>query len=144
MRELPPGERSIAMTCSLRERRFGTSRPGAWSGGRRRTSQGVEPAFETREPALQVVTVREMRSRCHRREAGIVSPPVQSDLFRLVDRAYEKANLNREQLHVRQVDLDVSRNDEAFVQHPVENLNEAVAACGNAVLGQSAVLQCQC
>ena len=50
------------------------------------------------------------------REARIISPPVQPDLLRLVDRADEQPHLNREQLHVRQIDLDVAGDDEAFVQ----------------------------
>ena len=58
----------------------------------------------------------------------IVTPPVQPDLFGLVDRTDEQAHLNGEQLHVGEIDLDVASNHQPFVQHAVENLDQTVTA----------------
>ena len=55
-------------------------------------------------------------------------PPVQSDLLRFIDRANEEPHLNGEELHVRQVDLDVTGDHQSFVQHAVEDLDQSMTA----------------
>jgi hypothetical protein len=57
-----------------------------------------------------------------------MTPPVQPDLLRFVDRAHEQANLNREQLDVREVDLDVTGYHQPFVQDAVEDLDKPMSA----------------
>src|SRR5258706_12187278 len=52
-------------------------------------------------------------------------PPIKADLFRLVDRADQQSNSNREQLDFGQRDLDVARHDEALVEDPIENVDQA-------------------
>jgi len=61
-------------------------------------------------------------------QARIRSPPVETDLLGLVDRANEKTDLNGEELDVGEVDLDVADYDEALVEHTVEDVDEAVGA----------------
>jgi hypothetical protein len=58
----------------------------------------------------------------------IVPPPVDPDQFRLVYGANEQTHLNGEQLHIRQVDLDVARDHETFVENTVEDVNQTMAA----------------
>jgi len=66
-----------------------------------------------------------------------MTPPVQTDLLGLVDRAHEQPNLDREQLDVREVDLDVAGNHEPLVEHPIEDVDETVAASGSDEVCQS-------
>jgi hypothetical protein len=68
---------------------------------------------------------RGLRSRAQSR---IGPPPIHSYLFRLVDRADEKANLNGEKLDVGEVDLDVADHDEALVEHAIEDVDETIGA----------------
>ena len=63
-----------------------------------------------------------------RRESRVIAPPVQPDLLRLVDRAHQEPDLDREQLDIRQVDFDVAGDDESLIEHPVENIDETVRA----------------
>ena len=60
------------------------------------------------------------------RQPRVVAPPVQSDLFGLVDRAHEQSDLNRQQLDVREIDLDVASDDEPLVEDTVEDVDQAV------------------
>jgi hypothetical protein len=61
------------------------------------------------------------------RQPWIVTPPVQADLLGLVDRADQEADLDREELDVREVDLDIARDHQAFVEDAVEDLDQPVA-----------------
>ena len=63
-----------------------------------------------------------------RAEARIISPPVEPDLLGLVDRADEQPHLDGEELDVGEVDLDVAGHDEALVEHPIEDVDEAMRA----------------
>jgi len=63
-----------------------------------------------------------------RAQSWVRSPPVHSDLLCLVDRTDKETHLNRKQLHVREVDLDVTDHDETFVEHAIENVDETVGA----------------
>src|SRR6476661_907617 len=51
-------------------------------------------------------------------------PPVQADLFRLVDRADQQTNANRQQLDFSQRNLDVPRHDKALVEDSVEHVDQ--------------------
>jgi len=62
-----------------------------------------------------------------RAQARVRPPPIHSDLFRFVDRTDEKANLNSEELDVGEVDLDVADNDQALIEHAIENIDEPIA-----------------
>jgi hypothetical protein len=57
-----------------------------------------------------------------------MAPPVQSDLFGFVDRTDEKANLDSEKLDVGEVDLDVADDNEALVEHAIQNVDQTVGA----------------
>ena len=59
-------------------------------------------------------------------ETRIISPPVQADLLRLVDRADEEPDLNRQQLDIREIDLDVARDDQPLIKDTVEDVDQAV------------------
>ena len=61
-------------------------------------------------------------------QSRIGLPPVESDLLGLVDRANEKSNLYSEELDVGEVDLDVADDDEALVEHAIENVNQTIGA----------------
>src|SRR6185312_5498550 len=64
------------------------------------------------------------RLRERSREIRIKFPPVQTDGLRLIYAAYEQANPDREQLHVRQRNTNVARNNKAFVEHSVKNVEQ--------------------
>src|SRR5438270_1955128 len=54
------------------------------------------------------------------RETRVVAPPVQANLLRLVDRADDEPDLNGQQLDVREVDFDVTRDHQPLVEYTVE------------------------
>src|SRR5262245_33900406 len=56
----------------------------------------------------------------------IRAPPVHANLLCLIDGANEQAYLDREQLDIREVDLDVTRDDQAFVEDAVENIDQTL------------------
>src|SRR5688572_6902345 len=95
MRELPLGERSTAIA--------------AYSAGKgdllllARGPAGLrgelfQPTFDPFQATLDVASKK--RTRRYGGKTRVMTPPVQPDLLRLVDRAHEQANLNREQLDV--------------------------------------------
>src|SRR5439155_3264718 len=51
-------------------------------------------------------------------------PPVDPHLLRALDRCDEQAELDREELDVKQVDLDVSGDNDPLVQHALEDVGE--------------------
>jgi hypothetical protein len=63
-----------------------------------------------------------------RAEPRICLPPVQSDLLGLIDRADEKTYLDGEELNVGEIDLDVAYDNEALVEHAVQDVNQTIAA----------------
>jgi hypothetical protein len=79
-------------------------------------------AFDSIESILDVGQLW----RARHAESRVMPPPVEADLLRLVDRANEQPDLDRDQLDVGEVDLDVAGDDEAFVQHTVEDIDQAV------------------
>jgi hypothetical protein len=71
----------------------------------------------------------------------VMPPPVQPDLFRFIDGAHEQPHLNREELDVREVDLDVASDDQPFVQNAVENLDQSVTARWSNEIRQAGTLR---
>jgi hypothetical protein len=57
-----------------------------------------------------------------------MAPPVQPDLFGLVDRADEQTNLDGEKLDVCEIDLDVADDHEALVEHAIQNVDETIGS----------------
>src|SRR5436305_6118808 len=51
-------------------------------------------------------------------------PPVDAHLLGAVDRAHEQPQLDRDQLDVQQVYLDVSRDHDALVEHTLEDVGQ--------------------
>src|ERR1051326_3272025 len=88
--------------------------------------------LETLEPLLQLSAATAVGQR----RVGL--PPVDPHLPRLVDGRDEQAQLDVQQLDVEQVDRDVACDDDALVEHALEDVGQALAA---AVLGgQSAAV----
>jgi hypothetical protein len=59
---------------------------------------------------------------------AIVPPPVEADLFGLVDRADHQPDTDGEQLDFGDRDLDVAGDDQALVEDPIKNVDEAACA----------------
>src|SRR5579859_1096930 len=55
----------------------------------------------------------------------IVTPPVQSDLLGLVDGADQETDFDGQEFDVGERYSHVTRDDEALVQHPIQNIDEA-------------------
>jgi hypothetical protein len=102
--------------------------------GRRAVDETGKLLLDARQTLIDLAW-RE-RTRCGHREAGIVAPPVEANLFGLVDRAHEQPHLNGEELDIGEVDLDVAGDHEALVEHSVENVDEAVRAIRRGELWQ--------
>src|SRR4051812_19508012 len=86
-------------------------------------------APEARELCLDAVeTVGDAVVLLPTAECGIALPPVDADLLGLVDRGDHEPQLDRQQLDVEQVDLDVARDHDPLVEHPLEHVGEAVGA----------------
>src|SRR5712691_8395522 len=58
----------------------------------------------------------------------VVLPPVEPNLFSLVDRTDQQANANRKELDFSERHLDVARDDETLVEHTIENVDQPGAA----------------
>src|SRR2546428_12076444 len=117
IRLLPPAARSTAIGKLLS--RVSPVAPAS----RARPRQRGDPAFET----LHLITQLQIFLK-HlfppRREVPIVFPPVEANLFRLVDRTNHEADTDREQLDFGQGDLDVARHHEPLVEDAIENVNQ--------------------
>ena len=55
----------------------------------------------------------------------VVFPPVESDLLRLVDRADDQPDPDREELDLGQGDLDVAGDGQPLVEDAIEDIDEA-------------------
>ena len=51
-------------------------------------------------------------------------PPVETDLLSFVDRADEEADADRQQLDFGERHLDIAGDDQPFVEHAIEDVNE--------------------
>src|SRR5690242_18837170 len=60
-----------------------------------------------------------------RTQAGIVLPPVDTDLPRLVHGGHEQPDLDGEQFDVEEVHADVARDHDALVEDPLQDVGEA-------------------
>src|SRR5205807_9730868 len=54
----------------------------------------------------------------------VVTPPVKADLLRLVDRANDQPDPDREQLDLRERHLDIAGDHKTFVEHAIENVQD--------------------
>src|SRR5688500_1062911 len=124
MRELPLGERSTAIAAYsvVGERVLLLSA----SGSARLCRELLEAAFDPFQPPLDLASKK--RTRRYRGESWVMPPPVQSDLLGLVDGAHEQAHLNREELNVCEVDLDVASDHQPLVEDAVEDLDQSMTA----------------
>src|SRR5205085_5898553 len=61
-------------------------------------------------------------------ERRVRLPPVDPHLLGAVDGGDEQTQLDRQQLDVEQVDLDVARDDDALVEHTLEDVREAAGS----------------
>src|SRR5262249_50097574 len=57
-------------------------------------------------------------------------PPVQTNLLRFVDTAYEQTDSDRQQLDIRQGDPNISSDHEPFIKNSVENIQK-IGCSGN-------------
>src|SRR5688572_1224082 len=136
MRELPLGERSTAIRAYSAGEKvlLLTACHSVGLGGELRQS-----ALDALEPPLDFT--RKKRARRCSRQPRIMAPPVQPDLLRFVDRAHEETHLDREQFDIREIDLDVTGDHQALVQHAVENLDQPVTARRRNEIGQAGTLR---
>ena len=58
-----------------------------------------------------------------------MTPPIHANLFCLVDRTHKQADLDREKLDVREIDLDIPDYDESLVEHSVEYVDQSMTSC---------------
>src|SRR4051794_33169620 len=112
----------------------------AMSSGARSAAQrssGSATALALRQPLLDslealaqlLVLLLERRPTLFRVEAlqrRVALPPVDAHLTGAVDRGDQQPKLDRQQLDVEQVDLDVAGDDDALVEHPFEDVREVV------------------
>ena len=65
------------------------------------------------------------------RQITVVPPPVKADFLCLVEGTHEQSDPDGEQLDFGERYLDVSRNDEPLVEHPVQHVYQS----GRAMMG---------
>src|SRR4051812_4810717 len=63
-----------------------------------------------------------------RGKVAVVFPPVQADLLRLVDRAYDQPNPDREELDLGQRNFYVTGDDQSFIEYAIEDVDKTAAA----------------
>src|SRR2546423_1157873 len=68
------------------------------------------------------------------REERVVLPPVDSHLAGLVGRRDQQPDLDRQQLDIEQVDLDVARNHDSLVEDALEHVRELRRLAGPVAL----------
>src|SRR3954454_14917820 len=84
--------------------------------------EALEPRAEILVLLLQLVSPAAQR--------GVGFPPIDAHLLRALNRGHQEPQLDREQLDVEQVDLDVSRDHDALVEHPFEYVRQVRRAAG--------------
>src|SRR5262249_16962220 len=109
MRLVPPTVRSTGIvhppvTLGLLACASQGDRPAAASAGGRR--RGGDPALQYPHLTPQRLVLGDERPAA-RREVRLLRPPVETDLPRLVDRAHDQPDPDRQQLHLGQRHLDV-------------------------------------
>src|SRR3954452_4385942 len=97
----------------------------AASAARRSASRTVAHLpLELLEAIAQVAVLLDELAPGLARQGGIGLPPVDGHLARPVDRGDQEAQLDGQQLDVEQVDLDVPRDDDALVEHALEDVGQ--------------------
>src|SRR5205814_6229701 len=76
---------------------------------------------------LQLLVLRRERLLAGR-EMMIELPPIEADLFRLVDRADEETDPDRQELDFGERYLDVAGDDEPLVENPIEDIDQTRGA----------------
>src|SRR4029450_11434349 len=138
IRLVPPAARSTAILqllgplssspCRTRRR---CSRP------RRGRSQRLDLPFQLANLRLQLLVLS-----CHPAlstwgQIAVVPPPVEADFLRFVERADEQPNPYGQQLDFRQRSLDISRDHQPFVEHSIEDIDQAGGAMGRELQSHS-------
>src|SRR5580765_2438555 len=121
IRLVPPAARSTGIGHSLCRTSISWHGLPRWR--RAAARQRRELPFERTHLFAQPVVFRRQRLLA-RRQMVIVFPPVETDLLRLVDRADEQPDADRQELDFRQRHLDVAGHDEPLVEDPIENVDE--------------------
>ena len=93
-----------------------------------RRRERLDLPFQLTDLRAQIVGLRHRPALAAGRQVPIVTPPVQPDLLRLVERADQQAYPDRQELDLRERDLDVAGDHEALVEHPIENVDETCSA----------------
>src|SRR4051794_3950983 len=129
------GRRASASSTSSRSKRprsraFTAARASARASRIRSSTSPIARLLEGRgglealEPFAQVAVLAfELLPRLAR-QRRVALPPVDAHLLRLVDRRHEQSQLDRQELDVEQVDLDVACDHDALVEHPLEDVGE--------------------
>src|SRR5262249_7789122 len=89
--------------------------------------QRRNPALEQPHLPAQLLVLRRQTIPV-RGQVGIILPPVETDLLRLVDGAHDQTDPDREQLDFGERDLDVARHDQALVENSIEYIDEPAGA----------------
>src|SRR5262249_6605971 len=121
MRLVPPAARSTGIRHSLTY----TSQRRVLPHRRRRTAtrQLVTLPLE-RTHLLAQLFVLGRQQLLARRQMVIELPPVEANLLRLVDRADEKPDPDRQEFDFRERHLDVACDDQPLVEDAIENVDE--------------------
>src|SRR5712691_5953155 len=126
IRLVPPAARSTGIGTLL------VSGPSSLAGHRRllqRCSRGPTPRerrqlpLETPHLLFQLFVLGRQRLFA-RREVVVELPPVEADLFRLVDRTDEQSDPNCQELDFGQRHFDVARHHQSLVENAIENVDE--------------------
>src|SRR6185295_16690068 len=126
MRLVPPAARSTAIVKTPYRVSVLAGRTATPAGGAR---QRRDPPFEQPEllPKFEIFLQHLLATR---REMAVILPPVETNLLGLVDRADHQADADREELDLSERHLDVARDDEALVEHAIENVDQPGIAAG--------------
>ena len=90
----------------------------------RGAGRGFQLPLEPANSFLELLVLHGQLVIAHRQMA-IVAPPVEANLLCLVDRADHQPDSDGEQLDFSDGNLDIAGNDQALVEDPIENIDEA-------------------
>src|SRR5207245_6545568 len=94
-------------------------------GGAGQSRERFHAPLERADLAPEVLVLGRQPAAGRPPEVGIVPPPVEPDLLRLVDRADDEADADGEQLHLGQGDPDVARDQQPLVEDAIEHVDQA-------------------
>src|SRR4051794_4179784 len=121
----------IARTFARASARACSTSPGASSAARAaiaacRSGAGIgDGALELLDALAQLAVLMVELAAGLARQRRVGLPPVDPHLAGPVDGGDEQPQLDRQQLDVEEVDLDVTRDDDALVEHALEDVGEA-------------------